>query len=58
MRALSREVQTILALPQVQASVRALAAAPGYEDDVTFGKFLDGEFVKWKSALATLNLSN
>jgi tripartite-type tricarboxylate transporter receptor subunit TctC len=54
-RALSHEVQAILALPQVQANVRALTAAPGYEDEATFGKFLDGEFVKWKSALATLN---
>jgi len=56
-RALSREVQAILALPQVQANVRALTAAVGYEDEATFGKFLDGEFVKWKAALATLTPS-
>jgi tripartite-type tricarboxylate transporter receptor subunit TctC len=55
--ALSREVGAILAQPHVQASVRTLTAAVAYEDEVGFGKFLDGEFVKWKAALATLNLS-
>jgi tripartite-type tricarboxylate transporter receptor subunit TctC len=57
-RALSRDIEAILALPQVQANVHALTAAVGYDDEVTFGRFLDGEFVKWKATLATLNLSN
>jgi tripartite-type tricarboxylate transporter receptor subunit TctC len=56
--ALSREVEAILALPGVQTNVRALTAASGYEDEATFASFLDGEFVKWKAVLATLNLSN
>ena len=55
---LSREVGAILALPHVQASVRALTAAVAYEDETAFGKFLDGEFIKWKAALATLDLSH
>jgi tripartite-type tricarboxylate transporter receptor subunit TctC len=57
-RALSHEVKAILALPSVQTNIRALTAAPGYEDEATFASFLDGEFVKWKTVLATLNLSN
>jgi tripartite-type tricarboxylate transporter receptor subunit TctC len=56
--ALSREVAAILALPSVQTNVRALTAAPGYEDAETFARFLDGEAVKWKTVLATLNLSH
>jgi tripartite-type tricarboxylate transporter receptor subunit TctC len=56
--ALSREVQAIVATPQVQTNVRALTAAVAYEDEITFARFLDGEFVKWKSALTTLNLSH
>ena len=57
-RALSQEVQAILATPQVQTNVRALTAAVAYEDEAAFAKFLDGEFVKWKAALATLKLSH
>jgi tripartite-type tricarboxylate transporter receptor subunit TctC len=57
-RALSQEVQSILAMPQVQLNVRALTAAVGYEDEVTFARFLDSEFVKWKAALANLNLAH
>ena len=57
-RALSREVEAILATPQVRTNVRALTAAVGYEDEATFGKFLDSEFLKWKSVLATLNLAH
>src|SRR5439155_7177830 len=57
-RALSQEVQAILATPQVQANVRALTATVAYEDEVAFAKFLDGEFVKWKAALATLTLAH
>ena len=44
--------------PQVQTNVRALTAAVAYEDEAAFTKFLDGEFVKWKAALATLKLSH
>jgi tripartite-type tricarboxylate transporter receptor subunit TctC len=55
-RALSQEVEAILRLPTVQTNVHALTAAVAYEDEVAFGRFLDGEFMKWKSVLATLNL--
>src|SRR5437764_8352489 len=54
-RALSREVQSILALPGVQTNVRALTAAVAYEDEIAFHRFLDGEFAKWKSVLASLS---
>lgn len=57
-RALSQEIEAILKMPSVQTNVRSLTAAPAYEDEVTFSRFLDGEFVKWKSVLATLNLSH
>ena len=57
-RALSHEVQAILATPQVQTNVRALTAEVAYEDEAAFTKFLDGEFVKWKAALATLTLAH
>jgi tripartite-type tricarboxylate transporter receptor subunit TctC len=57
-RALSREVEAILALPAVQTNVHALTAAVAYEDEVAFGRFLEGESTKWKSLLATLNLAN
>jgi tripartite-type tricarboxylate transporter receptor subunit TctC len=55
---ISREVASILATPAAQATARALTAAAAYEDDESFARFLAGEAVKWKQALASLNLSN
>jgi tripartite-type tricarboxylate transporter receptor subunit TctC len=57
-RAISREVEAILKTPQVRGNVHALTAAVAYEDGATFGRFLDGEFVKWKTVLATLDLAH
>jgi tripartite-type tricarboxylate transporter receptor subunit TctC len=54
---LSREVAAILATPAAQVTARTLAAAVAYEDDETFARFLAGESVKWKQALASLDLS-
>src|SRR5258707_7572054 len=54
---LSREVAAILATPAAQATARTLTAAVAYEDDETFARFLAGESVKWKQALASFDLS-
>ncbi len=54
---LSREVAAILATPAAQVTARTLAAAVAYEDDETFARFLAGESVKWKQALASFDLS-
>jgi tripartite-type tricarboxylate transporter receptor subunit TctC len=51
---LSRDVGEILALPQVETSVKALTATVAYEDDATFAKFLEAESAKWKLALRSL----
>jgi tripartite-type tricarboxylate transporter receptor subunit TctC len=53
---ISHEVATILATPGAQAAARTLTAAIAYEDDATFARFLAGESVKWKEALASLDL--
>jgi hypothetical protein len=54
---LSREVAAILATPSAQVTARTLTAAVADEDDETFARFLAGESVKWKQALASLDLS-
>src|SRR6516165_1320050 len=51
---LSRDIGEILALLQVETSVKALTATVAYEDDATFAKFLDAESAKWKLALRSL----
>ena len=53
---LSHEVAAILATPGAHATARTLTAAIAYEDDETFARFLAGESVKWKEALASLDL--
>ena len=53
---ISHEVATILATPGAQAAAHTLTAAIAYEDDATFTRFLAGESVKWKEALASLDL--
>jgi hypothetical protein len=42
--------------PGAQAAARSLTAAIAYEDDETFARFLAGESIKWKQALASLDL--
>jgi tripartite-type tricarboxylate transporter receptor subunit TctC len=53
---LSHEVAAILAIPGAHATARTLTATIAYEDDETFARFLAGESVKWKEALASLDL--
>jgi len=55
---ISQEVAAILATPAAQATARNLTAAAAYQDDETFARFLAAESMKWKQALASLNLSN
>ena len=57
-RAISREVQQILDQPAVQMNIRTLVAMPAYEDETTFGNFLNGETTRWKAALSSLKLTN
>ena len=54
-KALSREVKAILALPHVQANVKTLTATVAYEDDASFANFLAAEAAKWKIALQSLS---
>jgi tripartite-type tricarboxylate transporter receptor subunit TctC len=53
---ISQEVAGILARRGAQASARTLTAVIAYEDDKTFASFLAGESLKWKQALASLDL--
>ena len=53
---ISHEVAAILATPGAHAAAHTLTAAIAYEDDETFARFLAGESVKWKQALASLDL--
>ena len=53
---ISQEVAAILAMPGAHAAAHTLTAAIAYEDDETFARFLAGESVKWKQALASLDL--
>jgi tripartite-type tricarboxylate transporter receptor subunit TctC len=55
---LSREVASILAVPEVQAKVRLLSVQPAYEDDVAFARMLADESAKWKELLRSLPQSN
>jgi tripartite-type tricarboxylate transporter receptor subunit TctC len=57
-RAISRDVQQILATPAVQANIHTLTAVAAYEDETTFGNFLNGETTRWKAALSSLKLTN
>jgi tripartite-type tricarboxylate transporter receptor subunit TctC len=51
---ISAEVAEILKTPAAAANVKTLTATIEYEDDVTFGKFLNGEADKWKAVLKDL----
>ena len=53
----SREVQAILATPDVQAKVLLLSVEPDYQDDVAFAQFLAAESAKWKALLKSLAAS-
>jgi tripartite-type tricarboxylate transporter receptor subunit TctC len=55
---ISREVAAILATSAAQATARTLTSAASYEDDESFGRFLQRESAKWKEALSSLNLGN
>jgi tripartite-type tricarboxylate transporter receptor subunit TctC len=58
LKTLTVEIAAILAKPDVQEKARLLAAQVSYLDNVAFGKFLAVESAKWKTALASLGLSN
>ena len=53
-RQLSREVEQIMAKPDVRAKVLLLSVEPAYEDDAAFAKFLAAESAEWKEALKSL----
>jgi tripartite-type tricarboxylate transporter receptor subunit TctC len=55
LRKISREVGDILAMPNVQASVRTLTASVAYEDEDAFARFLATEAARWKVALQSLS---
>lgn len=50
---LSKAVQAILARPEIQQQVVALAAEPSYLDAAAFGRFVDGESTKWADVIAS-----
>jgi tripartite-type tricarboxylate transporter receptor subunit TctC len=54
---LSGEIREILAKPDVQQRVRALAVEVGYLDDTAFAGFLTSESAKWKQALQAMGLT-
>jgi tripartite-type tricarboxylate transporter receptor subunit TctC len=53
-RQLSKEVEQILAKPDVRAKVLLLSVEPAYADDAAFTKFLATESAEWKEALKSL----
>jgi tripartite-type tricarboxylate transporter receptor subunit TctC len=55
---LSREVDAILASPEVQAKVRLLSVEPAYADDVGFARMLAEESAKWKELLQAMQGAN
>jgi tripartite-type tricarboxylate transporter receptor subunit TctC len=50
---LSKAVQAILARPEIQQQIVALAAEPAYLDAPAFGRFVDGESTKWAQVIAS-----
>lgn len=50
---LSREVQAILARPDIQTRVLALGAEPAYLGDSAFRSFISAESQQWKALIAT-----
>ena len=51
---LTREVQAILAKPEIQSRLLALGTEPGYLDDQAFRAFIGVESQKWKNVIATI----
>lgn len=51
---LTREVQAMLARPEVAARALALGTEPAYLDDAAFRTFIATESQKWKKVIATL----
>ena len=54
---LSGEIREILARPDVQQRVRALAVEVGYLDETAFARFLASESAKWKQSLSSMELT-
>jgi tripartite-type tricarboxylate transporter receptor subunit TctC len=53
MSRLDKEIQTILARPDIRTRVLALGAEPAYLDSAAFGKFISAESQKWKGLVAS-----
>lgn len=51
---LNRELQSILAKPEVQAQILALSAAPAYLDGDQFATFIAAESAKWSQVIGNL----
>lgn len=51
---LTREIQTVLAKPEVQAQILALSAEPAFLDGPKFGAFIAGESKKWAQLIAAI----
>ncbi|RYX94049.1 MAG: hypothetical protein EOO28_15880 [Comamonadaceae bacterium] len=51
---LTKEVQAILARPEIQARVMQLGAEPAYLDNVAFRSFIAAESQQWKNLIATV----
>ncbi|WP_326541167.1 Bug family tripartite tricarboxylate transporter substrate binding protein [Pseudorhodoferax sp.] len=51
---LSQELGKVLAKPDVQAQILALAAEPAYLDGAQFGAFIAAESKKWSQVIATI----
>ncbi|MBC7435002.1 MAG: hypothetical protein H7332_02910 [Bdellovibrionales bacterium] len=51
---LSKEVQAIIARPEIQARMMALGVEPAYLDNVAFRGFIATESTQWKNLIATL----
>ena len=51
---LSKEVQTIIARPEIQARMMTLGVEPAYLDNAAFRGFIASESLQWKNLIASL----
>jgi tripartite-type tricarboxylate transporter receptor subunit TctC len=51
---LSQALKTVMAKPEVQAQIVALAAEPSFLDAAPFGQFIAGESKKWAGVIARI----
>lgn len=51
---LTKDVQTILARPEIQARMLALGVEPAYLNNTAFGAFISAESQKWKGLITTV----